>query len=164
MMVNGKEYVPSAEIAAQFGYTSDYVSRLAREGKIVAANINRKWFIQEQSLKDFSALAESEKEERSIHLKQQRKIERLMHVQEIQKHKKKEKMHIHIALTQSLAVVLCGFFAGLLGWVASGSNLGVQDLAYGTQQASEQIIESLVSGSQFLASFSGWSVATVIER
>lgn len=51
--IEGVQYESSTSIAKRFGYTSDYVSRLAREGKIISIQIERRWYVVETSLNHF---------------------------------------------------------------------------------------------------------------
>ena len=61
LIINNKRYIPSAVIAREFDYTTDYVSRLAREEKVAATRIDRQWYISEESLRRFVDNAEVKK-------------------------------------------------------------------------------------------------------
>jgi len=164
LVVNGKEYLTSAEIAQSFGYTPDYVSRLAREGKIVATNVNRKWFINAESVEEFVRSVDVGKEIRSDELKKQRKVERLMHSEEMKKERVGIKVVSHIALAQSFAVLLCGAFVGLLGWSATSANMTLADIAVGFEKSYTQIVDAVIPDQNPLALLSSWaSVASVQE-
>ena len=53
LLINGKKYFPSSTLCTSFGYTSDYLGKLAREEKILGTLVGRQWFIEEASLKTF---------------------------------------------------------------------------------------------------------------
>ena len=161
LIVCGKEYFPSTELAHSFGYTPDYVSRLAREGKITAANINRKWFVEKKSLEEFVFQANLGKEVRSDVIKKQRKVERLLHSQSLKRKKSLESSLTHVALAQSLAVFMCVAFMGLLGWTVSSNDIKPIDLANGVKDSYGQIVATVILNSSSLEMFSRSSVATV---
>jgi hypothetical protein len=69
-------FLSSKDASVLTGYTSDYISRLAREGKIVGKRIGISWFVEPSSLKDFIALSERTKEHRKQTLREERLKER----------------------------------------------------------------------------------------
>jgi hypothetical protein len=73
--IDGVTLVPIREAALRVKYSHDYVSRLAREGKIIASQVGRKWFVDPVSLKNFSAEAEVLETVRKEELRQERKRE-----------------------------------------------------------------------------------------
>ena len=85
--VNGKEYLQSNVLASSFGYTSDYIGKLAREEKIIGTQVGRQWFIEPESLKIFLHKVQVEKEFRKIELRQLRKIEHASFQHETRKNK-----------------------------------------------------------------------------
>ncbi len=56
-------------------YTRDYISRLAREGKIAAAQVNRQWYIDGESLKNFFETAQLEVQARNSYVRELRRVE-----------------------------------------------------------------------------------------
>ncbi len=48
-----KNHLSSAEAGKKFGYTHDYIARLAREKKIIATRVGREWFVDGNSLQSF---------------------------------------------------------------------------------------------------------------
>ena len=70
--INGKKYLSASEAAKRFGYTSDYVSKLAREGKVNAQKIDRAWFVDGESLLAFIAEGKRREFERRDELKRDR--------------------------------------------------------------------------------------------
>lgn len=73
--INGVTLVPIKEAAVAVSYSRDYVSRLAREGKIVASQIGRQWFVDLDSLVVFSKSAELQEQARKQELRVERKSE-----------------------------------------------------------------------------------------
>ncbi|MBO06044.1 MAG: hypothetical protein CMI58_03275 [Parcubacteria group bacterium] len=47
------KYISSKRSAELFGYTHDYLSRLAKNGVIKGKKFGRAWYLDENSLKDF---------------------------------------------------------------------------------------------------------------
>lgn len=74
--LHGVAYLSTHEAAKLVGYTSDYVSRLAREKKIEATRVGRQWFVNPISLENFCAIANREREARNKKLRTERKAER----------------------------------------------------------------------------------------
>lgn len=162
LVVSGKKYYPSATIAQTFNYTPDYVSKIAREGKVDATRVGRQWFIDEDSVRDFVHQTSISKVERKISLQKERQAERLIHELKKKEHSKKSDAPHLVALTQSFAVIACGIFAGLLGWTAVDSEAGVTEIASGAVNVSEQIFARVVPSVNPLEIISQWSsVATV---
>lgn len=73
--MNGLSLIPIREAASRVSYSRDYVARLAREGKIVASQIGRQWFVDLASLQNFSAEATALEEVRRQDLRAERKRE-----------------------------------------------------------------------------------------
>ncbi len=65
-------FVPTKVAADKIGYALDYISRLAREGKITAELRGRQWFVDMNSVKLFQLQSESEKRNRSEDLREER--------------------------------------------------------------------------------------------
>lgn len=130
LTINGKKYIQSNQLAREFGYTTDYIGRLAREEKILATQVGRQWFVEPESLRVFSHQAQIEKEIRKEELRQRRKIEHLAHA-------KKETPVLQmkssvLALAQLLLILSCGAFVGGLGFVVNSEGLGWSDLQQGS--------------------------------
>ena len=62
LTINGKKYIQSNQLAREFGYTTDYIGRLAREEKILATLVGRQWFVEPESLRVFSHQAQRSKQ------------------------------------------------------------------------------------------------------
>jgi len=72
----GKNYLSSKEAGSISGYTNDYISRLAREGKIDATRVGTQWFVEPKSLDIFLQFAEKAREARKESLRALRQNER----------------------------------------------------------------------------------------
>jgi hypothetical protein len=77
--IDGKQLTSIREASGEVSYSRDYVTRLAREGKIVASLIGRQWFVDSESLKNYAAQAQMEAESRKALLSEERKNEQLFH-------------------------------------------------------------------------------------
>jgi len=73
---NGTLYLSSKEAGRLSGYTSDYVARLARQGKVAATRVGTQWFVQPESLDTFLKSAELAKADRKNKLRLERLGER----------------------------------------------------------------------------------------
>lgn len=73
--MNGLSLIPIKDAASRVSYSRDYVARLAREGKIVASQIGRQWFVDLTSLQNFSAEATALEEVRRQDLRAERRRE-----------------------------------------------------------------------------------------
>ncbi len=129
LTINGKKYIQSNQLAREFGYTTDYIGRLAREEKILATLVGRQWFVEPESLRVFSHQAQLEKEIRKEELRQQRKLEHLAHTtKEIPALTRSSSA---LALAQLFLILSCGFFVGGLGWIVNSEGLTMDDLKQG---------------------------------
>jgi hypothetical protein len=111
--INGVTLVPIKEAAVSVHYSRDYVARLAREGKIVASQIGRQWFVDLASLQNFSTAASVHEEVRKRDLSTIRKSdlevkERLLAVQ------KKSALRARSHRVDAALVAGCTLCLGLL--------------------------------------------------
>ncbi|PIR84934.1 hypothetical protein COU16_00240 [Candidatus Kaiserbacteria bacterium CG10_big_fil_rev_8_21_14_0_10_47_16] len=77
-LLTNKDFVPAKIAARRVGYTTDYVTRLAREGKVDARKDGRKWVVDLIAILTFAQDAEEEKNRRSQTLRAERKSELLV--------------------------------------------------------------------------------------
>lgn len=71
-----KKNMHSIKVAADAtGYSRDYITRLAREGKIVATQVGRQWYINLESLEQYAAVSILEQTIKQKHLSQERRQE-----------------------------------------------------------------------------------------
>ena len=73
--INGKKMLPIKEAISKVDYSRDYLTRLAREKKIVATQIGRMWYVDVDSVKNYHAVAQAEQEIKKRQLSDQRKRE-----------------------------------------------------------------------------------------
>lgn len=67
--------VPASIAARQVGYTCDYITRLARAGKIAAEKVGRQWHVDLQAVLDYARDAQEKSERRKNELRTSRKVE-----------------------------------------------------------------------------------------
>ncbi len=149
LIIGGREYVQSSDAARIFGYTPDYISRLAREKKVVAAQINKKWFVEKESLNEFIRQKKVEKIQRTVQLQKQRKIEHQSYRKKEIKHREQDRAQIVSTLLQSFVVVLCGLIVGTVGWFTYEQDITSTRLVSGFQQTSSDIASVIIAGFSF---------------
>jgi hypothetical protein len=96
-------------------YSRDYITRLAREQKIVASQIGRQWYIDVDSLKNYETLSALEHKIRQQHLSVKRKEERASRELDEAKQSTKQKIsqsHSRKAKVLVLGAVFCGVGVG----------------------------------------------------
>lgn len=64
--------------ATATGYSRDYITKLARDGKIVATQVGRQWYLDLESLTQYATIADLEQKVRNKHLSEERRNERLV--------------------------------------------------------------------------------------
>lgn len=111
--INGVTLVPIKEAAKIASYSRDYVTRLAREKKIVATQIGQQWFIDIISLKSFVEASALEQTVRQQQLSLERKREQTMK-EETEKIKKSFKGRRHDIRFQAQLVSCLALTFGLL--------------------------------------------------
>lgn len=146
LRINEKEYLPSTELAKRFSYTSDYISKLAREEKVLATRVGRQWFIEPESLHIYVQQLEIEKKINQEKLSRQRKIERGQGTPLDKKHTPKAAN----AFALASVVMLLGSMVGVLGWGVVASGLTSQDLARGASAMLVSIEDRLSVGVSVL--------------
>lgn len=109
--------LPIKEAAEFVPYSRDYVARLAREGKIVAAQIDRQWFIDVASLQNFFTHATIEESVRKRQLSSSRK--RDLEVKEVYRTQlaaiaKKHQLVRRTGLIHTCLILLCGLGTGVV--------------------------------------------------
>ncbi|MBI4086951.1 helix-turn-helix domain-containing protein, partial [Candidatus Kaiserbacteria bacterium] len=71
-----QEYLPIREAGHFFGYSENYITRLAREGKIVSARVGRQWLVDPRSIREFVSGMSKQKMLRSENIRKERYAER----------------------------------------------------------------------------------------
>jgi hypothetical protein len=144
IVLDNSTLLPIKKAAELVPYSRDYVARLAREGKIIAVQTDRQWFVDGDSLKNFYTHSVMEEEVRKRHLSLTRKAE--LEVKEVYR----EKLEAIVAartvkqqytMLQATLVVVCGLGAGL--FISSGAGY----LASYTVSTPAQVAQSLTDDS-----------------
>jgi len=118
--IGNKKLSSIREASSQVSYSRDYVTRLAREGKIFASQIGRQWYVDLDSLKNYAEVSRIEADIRKSHLSEKRKQEQIFR-------NAKEQLETARAETSSSAqtkavaaagsVLVVGLLAGVFGYV-----------------------------------------------
>lgn len=138
--------LPAKEVAGLVGYTSDYVTRLAREGKIDAVNEGRQWLVDPDSVKLFSLQAAAEKRERALQLREKRIQERALTVRATEAAKIDEEVVTSAqgAVLQTVVLTTCLFLVVHVFWFAAESRLNLDALVGGVSVVAERISQSVI--------------------
>jgi hypothetical protein len=128
-------FVSAKTAAEHIDYTPDYISRLAREGKVAAEQRGRTWYVSLESLKLFSLQQAEEQRARQRALKEQR----------LREYAAKQRTALATRATMQLetqalsaalaagAVGMCLFVLGTLGWVVVREELQLAQLYTGAE-------------------------------
>jgi hypothetical protein len=113
--IDGKQMRSIKYVSAHSGYSRDYITKLAREGKIVAAQIGRNWFVDQDSVAHYAGIMEVEQKSRQQQLSEERKRE-LQIKEALEKKAAAQVLHRRRLARQSkvmaCAVLLLGLTAG----------------------------------------------------
>lgn len=142
-----KNYISATEAAKLIGYSSDYVARLAREGKIAAQRVKRQWFVEPESLKLFSLEAASEKRKRQEQLKQERVKERteILLATNNSAIAAQIKTSQTTALAQTIVLSICLFLFSNIIWISFESHIDTHALIAGASEIRQKFSESIVA-------------------
>jgi len=145
LVINGKKYIPSGVVAAEVNYSSDYISKLAREERILGTQIGRQWFIEPHSLKTYLAQIKIEKEISKEQLRRVRKLEHKTPVKNTVQtvDAKQHSIFDFAVLAQAFAVVMCGLFLGSLVWLTEVEALSSSDVAVGAEKLASYVVQSV---------------------
>ncbi len=110
--IDGKKLHSIKSATALVSYSSDYITRLAREGKIVASHIGRQWYIDVESLKHYESIMEIEQSIRKQKLSEERKQERSLREEVTQRKVARAKAH-RVKANRTKVVVAAAVFLGL---------------------------------------------------
>jgi len=129
--INGKKLCSIKDAARVTSYSRDYITRLARENKIIASHVGRQWFIDIDSLQVYAAASALEHKIRRQQLSEERKRERnLREILETQQtlHTKKSRKFELQAVLVSFFVLFVGLSTGtfMYQFTASSSYSGSQ--------------------------------------
>ena len=129
---NQQEFLSVREAADLVSYTTSYVCKLAREGKINAKANGHGWLIDAESLKLFSLQAEKERDERNRLISEERRQERLEYLESLRVAQLKSSGRYQIATIipspalaffKSFTITTCVVLAFLFIEIVGGSGL-----------------------------------------
>lgn len=121
--VDSKHFISASAAGKLVGYTSDYIGKLAREGKIEATRVGRNWYVSRDSVVAFKLKVEEEKKIRSASIREERLQEQVTHKQthievstprSVPVPKVPDKKFV--ALTQTLVILVIGLVVGVSGY------------------------------------------------
>ena len=70
LSINGINFISASDAGKICKYTSDYITKLAREGKIEAKRMGRQWYVSPESLEAFVQRSQTLKKVRSAEIRQ----------------------------------------------------------------------------------------------
>ncbi len=157
--IDGVKFETSTAIAGAFRYTADYVSKLAREGKVLARQVGRTWYVERASLTEFARQTTKQKVARKEQLRVERKLERVVRVAEPSAPLPLPTPHLAFAQAVAVFTILAIGSATLL--VAVDEGIGLTDLGRGAAEVAHDVTgltEGVSPDSQtaFLGWFTGW--------
>lgn len=130
--INKKQYLSSAELAKKFDYTSDYISKLARDEKVLGTRVGRSWFIEPESLRTYIQQLEVEKRINKETLSRQRKLELVHKTPSRAPTETLESGQVFkpafLAVGQAAIVFVCGILIGTVSYTAYTEGLQPDDV------------------------------------
>ena len=117
--IDGKKLTSIREACSEVSYSRDYVTRLAREGKIVASLIGRQWFVDILSLENYAVQSKVEAELRKTQLSEERKQEQIFYKTKEQQELSRQTSASTVRMRAVLAsgsVLALGLIAGVFGY------------------------------------------------
>ncbi len=146
--IDGKKMLSIKYASEHTGYSRDYVTKLAREQKIIAAQIGRNWFVDLQSLQHYAGIMATEQKFRQQQLSEERKRERQL--KEAAEKKVHEQGQYRRRLARRSKAMACAVL--LLGLVTGFAleSLPAVSTEINRQVASAPLVEQ-VSGTQVSA-------------
>lgn len=116
--IDKKKMSPIREASREVSYSRDYVTRLAREGKITASLSGRQWFVDLESLKNFANQTQIAAQLRKVRLSEERKMEQIFYKEkERQAVLKNEQLPLvrRKAMFAAMIVLGLGLISGVVG-------------------------------------------------
>lgn len=105
-------------------YSRDYVTRLARDGRVTGIQVNRQWFVEKDSLLSFYEQSQIEETIRSRRLSQVRKVELEAHAEHQTRLKQLMALgsvHRIQTILQTVLILLCGVSTGIFIFGVGGA-------------------------------------------
>lgn len=163
VVVGDITYLSSSLVASKFGYSLDYVSRLAREGRVEATRVGKKWFVEPSSVGRFIEESKLKKAKVSAELSATRKRElkngESSNAVFFERSELRPRKNIALALAGSSMVMVAGLFAGVLynphitifsEWNSSTIQLGAPQVVVSTD---EKLVEQAKNINYFDSRF-----------
>lgn len=122
VVIDELQLVPVRDASALVPYTRDHITRLAREGKVVAVRLDRQWMIDAASLVSFHASATREEEVRRQRLSEARRREievAEFHRAALDQIAGRQQVESYSSLWQTVGIVVCGLCAGIIFYSSS---------------------------------------------
>jgi len=122
--IDGKKLTSIREVCSEVSSSRDYITRLAREEKIVASLIGRQWFVDVQSLKNYAVQSQVEAELRKVQLSEERKQEQVFHKTKEQQQVTQQQLASSVrtrAAVASGSVLVLGLTLGVFGYTTFAS-------------------------------------------
>lgn len=146
-----QNFLPATDLARKFSYTSDYISKLARDGKIAAIRDGRRWLINENSLNNFLIQTSQEKILRKNSLRIERIQERQKYL-EMRAVVAASSLNLSVpnpfdAFIKAVLIMACGSMAGMIGFVVHQENLNLNILESGLYEMVAQVESSVIPHS-----------------
>lgn len=115
--IGNRRLIPLKEVTKIVPYSREYVARLARDGRVAAAQINRQWYIDPESLKNFFEQAQLEIHARGEYVRELRKQELDLHEwwsAFVETQKARQVGRTGRVMKKSFLIIILGLFVGLL--------------------------------------------------
>ena len=130
-----KKYLSVKEAAQLVGYTSDYVTRLLRDGKVIGVRSGRTWEVDIDSLKTFALEAEAQKARRQEELRRERLEEKKMQMLAVRKEAPLVVPSAKVALVRTSVVfaMVCLLVVEFASLASGHSMASVRAVAFGTE-------------------------------
>ncbi len=138
-------FISSKEAAELFGYTPDYISKLAREKKIVAKLEKRRWLVNPESVKLFVLESEAQMRHRQDEMRREQKKEVFQSKLARSEAESVEKYSHSASLALGLTVALFAIVSllGGVSWVAYSEDLDMRAFALGGVEVKEMFSDLL---------------------
>ncbi len=117
LKIGNRTLISLTDAARLVPYSRDYIARLAREAKIAAAQIDRQWFIDRESLRNFYELTQLEVKARAEYTRALRRqeleaFERKKRYEELQQ--RRTETETRRVAQKSVIVIFLGLWVGFL--------------------------------------------------
>jgi len=146
--IGNRKLIPLRDVGKFVPYSKDYVARLARDGKVAAAQVNRQWYIDPVSLKNFFEHAQLELQARAEYTRALRKEELELHdwwEAFVAAQTKRAETRESRVVGKTIIVIILGLFVGMLVTALAPftSPSTVAQLVSGTEQQAA-VVDSVV--------------------